>query len=390
MAAPAKPSPAQGTVRIGIVAGEASGDLLGAELIEAVRERLPGARFEGIGGPLMTAAGCHSLYPIERLSVMGLVEVLGHLPGLLAIRRSLRRHFLADPPDLFVGVDAPDFNLGLERALKRGGIATVHYVSPSVWAWRRYRVRKIARSTDLILTLFPFEADFYRDHRVPVRFVGHPLADLIPEHVDPADARKGLGLDAAAPTVAILPGSRRSEVKRLSAPFLATAAWCLQQRPELRFVVPAANPPARTMLEQALAAHPGDLPVTVVDGRAREAMAAADAVLLASGTATLEALLLKRPMVVAYRLAPVTYQLTRWLLKTPFYSLPNLLAGRALVPEVTQEDVDPAVLGPQVLQCLEDNPRIRALQEQFGRIHHTLRRGASRRAAEAVLEMAGA
>ncbi len=375
-------------LRIGIVAGEASGDMLGAGLIAALRTRFPDATFEGIAGPLMQAAGCSSLHPMEKLSVMGLVEVLRHLPELLTIRRDLIRHFRDHPPDVFIGVDAPDFNFGVEAELRRTGIPTVHYVSPSVWAWRQYRVRKIARSTDLMLTLFPFETDFYAGHGVRAEFVGHPLAEMIADEVDPVAARQELGLPPEQPLVALLPGSRRSEVERLIEPFLGAAAWCRQRRPELQFLIPAANPRVRRIIDAKLNMLPTGFPLSVIDGRSRAAMAAADAVLLASGTATLEALMLKRPMVVAYRLARFSYWLVRRLLRTPYYSLPNYLAGRAVVPEITQDAVTPENLGTALLEQLGKD-KGREMQALFGTIHRELRRDASATAAAAVLRLIG-
>lgn len=374
-------------IRIGIVAGEASGDLLAADLMRAVHERVPDVVFEGVAGPRMIEAGCRALYPLERLSVMGLVEPFKHLPDLLKMRRGLRRHFISEPPDLFIGVDAPDFNLSLEATLKHAGVPTVHYVSPSVWAWRRYRLRKIARSVDRMLTLFPFEADFYREHGIKVSFVGHPLADLIPADVDSGAARRGLGLAEQGPVVALLPGSRASEVGRLAGPFVETAVWCLQRRPELRFVVPFANSVTRHLFEQTLAGQRPSLPITLIDGRSREAMCAADAVLLASGTATLEALLLKRPMVVAYRLAPITYWLAKRLVRTPYYSLPNLLAGRQLVPEIIQHDVRAEVLGPALLKQLAEAEQDGPLRAELAAIRARLKCDASHSAAGAVLGM---
>lgn len=379
----------QKPLRIGIIAGELSGDLLGAGLIRAIRERHPDAIVEGIGGPQMIEAGCTSLFPMEELSVMGLFEVLVHLPRLLRIRRAVVRHFLADPPDVFVGIDAPDFNLGVERRLKAAGIATVHYVSPSVWAWRQGRVKTIARSVERMLTLFPFEAAFYREHNVPVSFVGHPLADMIPQRVDSAEARVALHLPEGIKLVALLPGSRVGEVARLADIFIATVHWCAHQRPGVHFVVPLANATTREVFVRALNQHVGDLPVHLIDGNARQAMAASDAVLLASGTATLEAMLLKRPMVVAYRLARLTYWLARRLVKLPRFALPNLLAERALVPEFLQDEVVPEVLGRALLQCLEDTANRQALISAFDTIHAQLRRDADHSAAAAVLEVAG-
>ncbi len=374
-------------LRIGIVAGEASGDTIAAGLITAIRAQVPDAEFEGIAGPRMAAAGCRSLFPMERLSVMGLTEVLVHLPGLLAMRRALRRHFRAAPPDLFIGVDAPDFNLALERSLKQSGIRTLHYVSPSVWAWRRYRVRKIAASVDCMLTLFPFEARFYHEQHVPARFVGHPLADLIADDSDRAAARARLALAPAGPLVALLPGSRVSEVRRLARPFLEAAAWCHARRGELEFVVPLANDSCRAEFEKALAGIDAAVPVTLLAGRGLEAMAAADAVMLASGTATLECMLLKRPMVVAYRLSAMTYRLARWLVRTPFYSLPNLLAGRPLVTELIQHAVTAENLGREVLELLDNATRVEQMRRTFAELHNVLRRNASHSAAQAVLQM---
>jgi len=376
-------------LHVGIIAGEASGDNLGAALIHAIRKQEPDAVFEGVAGPRMQAAGCFSLYPMENLSVMGLVEVLKHLPKLLSMRRDLRRHFLETPPDIFIGIDAPDFNLSLERSLKRAGIRTLHYVSPSVWAWRQYRVRKIAASVDCMLTLFPFEERYYEQQQVPARFVGHPLADLITDAVDPLPARAHLGIDHQGPLVALLPGSRVGEVKRLAGDFLLAASWCHERRSDIRFVVPLANNACRSVFEAALAAVNSRLPVTQLHGQALEAMAAANAVLMASGTATLECMLLKRPMVVAYRLSPLTYQLARLLVNTPYYSLPNLLADRPLVKEFIQDDVTPEALGGEILRLLNDPAHAQELTTVFAQLHDELRRDASRIAADAVFEIAG-
>lgn len=374
-------------LRVGIVANERSGDLLGASLIQALRERVPDISFEGVGGPLMIEQGCTSLFPLERLSVMGLVEVLRHLPELLAIRRSLARHFLENPPDVFIGIDAPDFNLGLETRLRRAGIPTVHYVSPSVWAWRPRRVRKIRAAVDLLLSILPFEQGFLQAHQVPVCYVGHPLADQIPLENDQAAARRSLGLEADTPVVAILPGSRMSEVSTLAEPFLRTAAWCLQRRPALRFVTPLVNTAVRQAFEAELRAIAPQLPIRLLDGQAREAMLAADVVLVASGTATLEALLLKRPMVVGYRLHWLSYQILKRLrmLKIPHIALANLLADERLAPEFIQHECNPQQLGEALLALLDDPARRAAIAERYGCIHRELRHDASHLAAEAVL-----
>jgi lipid-A-disaccharide synthase len=374
-------------LHVGIVAGEASGDNLAAGLIQAVRERVPDAVFEGVAGPRMKAAGCHSLFPMEDLAVMGLVEVLKHLPRLLSLRKQLRHHFMENPPDIFIGVDAPDFNLGLERALKRAGIRTLHYVSPSVWAWRKYRVRKIAASVDYMLTLFPFEERFYAQQQVPARCVGHPLADLITDVVDQAQARRHIALEHNGPVVALLPGSRVGEVKRLAADFLNAAVWCYQRRDDLHFVVPLANYDCRMAFEEVLSTISTRLPLTLLNGQGLEAMATANAVMLASGTATLECMLLKRPMVVAYKLSPLTYQIARMLVTSRYYSLPNLLADRPLVKELIQDEVTAESLGREILALLEDPQRARDLAGIFSGIHHELRRDASRVAADSVLDL---
>jgi lipid-A-disaccharide synthase len=376
-------------LRIGVVAGEASGDLLGEGLIQAIRVRHPEAQTQGICGPAMLGAGCVSHYPMERLSVMGLVEVVGRLSELVRQRRGLARTLRAWRPDVFVGVDSPDYNLGLEGRLKAAGIPTVHYVSPSVWAWRQYRIRKIAEVIDLVLALFPFEADYYRRHEVPVKFVGHPLADAIALETDRSAARARLGIAAEGEVVALLPGSRSSEVERLARPMLGAAQWLLQRRAGLRFVVPLVSAATRRLFRDALGRVGGSLPLTEVEGRSREVMAASDVVLLASGTATLEAMLIKRPMVVTYRVIPVTAWVARRLVTVQHYAIPNLLAGRNLVPELIQEQAVPEQLGAAVLQYLEEPGRARAVMDEFTRLHRLLRRGASDRAAEAVLSLIG-
>lgn len=372
------------SLTIALVAGEASGDILGAGLMQALQERHPDIRFIGVGGPRMEALGLRSCFPMERLAVMGLVEVLGRLPELLRRRKALAETLISIRPDVFIGIDAPDFNIGLELRLRKAGIKTVHYVSPSVWAWRRKRVLKIRRASDLMLTLFPFEARFYRDADVPVRFVGHPLADAIPLHIDRAGARAELDLLPDTPVVALLPGSREGEVARLAELFFAAAVQMRARRPGLHFVLPCASAERRAQLETMLADK--DLPLTLLDGQSHVALAACDAVLIASGTATLEALLHKRPMVVAYRLAPLTYWLLKRLVKSPYVSLPNLLADRLLVPELIQDQATPEVLADSVLSLLDDG----SLQtEFFMEIHQALRRGASAEAASAVLSLLG-
>jgi lipid-A-disaccharide synthase len=374
-------------VRFGIVAGEASGDLLGAGLIQAIRQRHPDAVFEGLAGPQMLAAGATSLFPMERLSVMGIVEVLGRYRELLGIRRQLADHFRANPPDAFIGIDAPDFNLGLERQLHQAGIKTVHYVSPSVWAWRQRRVKKIARAVDLMLTLFPFEAAFYERHQVPVRFVGHPLADMIPLSVDQGAARRALGLPEAGEVLALLPGSRSNELHYLADTFIRTASWLQQRHPGLRVVAPMANAPRRAQFEAALGRCQSPPDITLVAGQSREVMAAADVVLLASGTAALEAMLLKRPMVVAYRLAALTYWLMKYRVKVDFVSLPNLLGGEPLVPELLQHAATPEQLGRAVLEYLENPQAAARIYGRFDEIHRDLRRNASDQAAEAIMQL---
>ena len=372
-------------MRVGIVAGELSGDLLGRGLIQVLKASHPNAIIEGIGGPQMIAVGFYSHYPLEILSVMGLVEVIKHFPRLKKCRDHLQTYFLQHPPDVFIGIDSPDFNLGLEQVLKSAGIPTVHYVSPSVWAWRHYRLSKIARSCDLMLTLFPFEADYYQRHAIPVRFVGHPLADQIPLQTDQQIARQQLNLPPAEKWVALLPGSRRHEVLQLGIPFLQTAQWLLTYYPQMRFLVPLASHSLKELFCQQLAQVAPDLPLTLLIGQSHEAMAAADVVLTASGTATLEAMLLKRPMVVAYRLATVTYWLARWLVHIPYFSLPNLLAQEQLVAEFLQDQVTAENLGMALLYWLENPQAIETLQSHFTQLQEQLRLDANQQAAQAVL-----
>lgn len=371
-------------MRVALVAGEASGDILGAGLMQALKAQYPQITFIGVGGPLMQAQGLSSYFPMERLSVMGLVEVLGRLPELLARRKRLIQTLIAEKPDVFIGIDAPDFNLTLELRLRQAGIKTVHYVSPSVWAWRQKRVLKIREACDLMLTLFPFEAQFYQDHQVPVRFVGHPLADSIAPQVDRAAAREALNLAQDQPVVALLPGSRGGEVARLGSLFLDAAVRLRTLRPGIQFVLPCSSPERRAQLEQMLVGR--DLPLTLLNGRSHEALAACDAVLIASGTATLEALLHKRPMVVAYKVAPLTYRILKRLVTSAYISLPNLLAERLLVPEMIQDAATPEALA-QLLAPLLDGGEVQT--EGFDVIHRALRRDASVQAAQAVLQLTG-
>lgn len=370
-------------LRIALVAGEASGDILGAGLMRALKAQHPAVEFIGVGGPLMQAEGLTSYFPMERLSVMGLVEVLGRLRELLARRKLLIQTLIEEKPDVFIGIDAPDFTLTIELKLRQAGIKTVHYVSPSVWAWRQKRVLKIREGCDLMLTLLPFEARFYEEKGVPVRFVGHTLADTIPLQADRAAARAELGL-ADGPLVALMPGSRGGEVGRLGALFFDAAERLMALKPGVRFVLPCASPQRRAQIETLLEGR--NLPLTLLDGQSHLALAACDAVLIASGTATLEALLYKRPMVVAYRLAPLTFWILKRMVKSPYISLPNLLAQRLLVPELLQDDATPQALAQTLFPLIEGG------EEQtrgFDEIHRTLRRDASNQAADAVLTLIG-
>jgi len=391
MSAVAARAAAAEPLRIGIVAGEHSGDQLGAALIAALRERVPNLSCFGVAGPKMIAAGCEAWWGTDQLAVMGLTEVLRHLPRLLALRATLGRRLRAARPDIFIGIDAPEFNLRLARSLKRAGVRTVQYVSPQVWAWRQGRVRSIGAACDLVLCLLPFEAKFYAQHGVPAVFVGHPLADQIPLAVDRDAARRALDIRADAPLVALLPGSRLAEVTRLAAPFAAAAAHIAARRPEYRFIAPMASAAVREVFEKEVAQLPAAPAIRVLDGQAQRALAASDAAIVASGTATLETLLSARPMVVAYRVSAVTAFLLRTmgLVKVRYFSQPNLLVGRRLVPEFFQEQVSGAALGDALLQELEDRGHVRELLEEFATVHRTLRRGGAARAAQAILTCAG-
>lgn len=376
-----------GPLRVAIAAGEASGDTLGAGLIEALRKLSPQAQFFGIAGPGMISAGCEPWYRTEELSVMGLAEILRHLPRLLKLRRQFIKRLQAARPDVFIGIDSPDFNLPVEAALKKSGVPTVQYVSPQVWAWRQSRVAGIRDATDLVLCVLPFEVEFYRTHDVNSVFVGHPLADEVPLEVDAGDARQSLGLPAATAILAVLPGSRSTEVSRLARPFLETGKWLQQRHPGLQVVVALVNDTIRDRYLQATSGIELDPPPRLVVDRAREVIAAADVVLTASGTASLEAALLKRPMVVAYIISRLTHRLLRvlGLNKLEYFSLPNLLAGRELVPEYLQRQVCPTELGPALERYLNPQGEHEKWRDAFTAIHQQLRRNASDGAARAVL-----
>ena len=376
------------SLRIGIVAGEASGDILGAGLIKALKEKYPNARFEGIGGANMMAEGFHSFFPMEKLSVFGLFEVLKHLPELLKIRRYVVRHFLDNPPDVFIGIDAPDFCIPVEAKFKAAGIKTVHYVGPSIWAWRQKRVFKVKAAADMVLCLLPFEVDFYKKYDVPAVFVGHTLADQLPLEPDTAQAKQSLGLRDQGLYLTIMPGSRKAEVERLGPSFLEAAARCHQVHPELEFLIPAANPQRLQQIRQLIAKYP-QLKCHVALEASHTMLAAGDAVLLASGTAALEALLLKKPMVVSYRLSRLTWEIGKRVVKTPWVSLPNLLANREIVPELLQDEGNPENLAEHLLDLLQDGEAANHLQETYRFIHKQLKRNADERAAEAVAQVLG-
>jgi len=376
-------------LKIGLVAGEASGDTLGAALIKALQRLAPDARFFGIAGPKMQAAGCEAWEPAESLAVMGLFEILRDLPRLLRLRARIRQQFQRARPDVFIGIDAPEFNLRLARDLHAAGIPTVQYVSPQVWAWRQSRVRGIHRSVDLVLCLLPFEKRFYDHQGVAAEFVGHPLADAIPLRVDRAQARAALNLPGDGQIVALLPGSRRGEVARLAQEFAAIACWLAKERPQLRFIAPMASPATGEIFSQALRRVAPQVQVRLIDGQAQTALIAADVVLVASGTASLEAALCKRPMVVVYRLGAMSAWLIRRLnlVKSRFFSQPNLLADRRLVGEYFQEQIVPQSIGAELLGWLDNTDRRAILEQEFLGIHVELKRDASARAAQAIMAL---
>jgi lipid-A-disaccharide synthase len=366
---------------LGVVAGEASGDLLGAHFIRALKQTRPDLRAAGIAGPRMIETGVAAIYPSEKLAVNGYVEVLRHLPELLWIRSRITRHFLRERPRVFVGIDAPDFNFTLEAKLKQAGIPTVHFVSPSIWAWRPERIHRIKDAVSHMLVVFPFEEQIYRDAGIPVTYVGHPLADVIPLEPDTAAARAALGL-ASGPVIALLPGSRLSEVTRHARLMLDAAVLARQRHPDAQFVLPAASEPAARLIRQA--AQGLDLPLHVLDGRSHTALAACDVALVASGTATLEAALYKKPMVITYRVPALTAYLMRKKALLPWIGLPNILARDFVVPERVQEDATPENLANDALAWLDDAPRRHAAAETFRAMHLSLRQDASARIAEAV------
>jgi lipid-A-disaccharide synthase len=373
-------------LRVGMVAGEASGDLLGAHLIAALKARRRGALFAGIGGPRMMAEGFQSQYPMEKLSVRGYAEVVRHYSEIMGIRRSLARAMLAERPDLFIGVDSSAFNLGLEQKLKDAGIPAIHYVSPQIWAWRGWRLRKIARSVNRILVMFPFEQPLYEKAGVPVTYVGHPLADVIPIEPRKEEARAALRLPSGKLIIALLPGSRRSELHYMASAFVLAAHRFRQEVHDVHFVCPTVTRATRDMFERTVHQHNRtDLPLTLLFGHSHEALAAADLALVASGTATLEAALFKTPMVITYRQSPITWALMRSMLYLPYVGMPNVLAGERLVPELLQDDASPAALAAALLALLRDTAARRRQVERFHDFHHLLRQNTAEKAADAVL-----
>ncbi|MDB5887476.1 MAG: lipid-A-disaccharide synthase [Rhodocyclales bacterium] len=381
-------------MRIAMVAGEASGDLLASHLMRALKMHIPDAQFVGIGGPKMEAEGFESWWPAETLAVNGYVDALKRYRELSGIRKSLLKRLKAgnseDKPDLFIGVDAPDFNLWLEEKLRKTGVPTVHYVSPSIWAWRGGRVLKVKRAADCVLCLFPFEPALYEKHGVTAHFVGHPLADEFPLHADRDGARELLNIPLGAKVVAMLPGSRNGEVARMADAFVGTAKRLYEADPDLQFIVPLVTRETHTLFEQAIyRAEAHELPIRILFGHSQHAMTAADVVLVASGTATLEAVLLKRPMVIAYRLANLSYRIMKRLAYLPYVGLPNILAGEFLVPEFIQDAVTPEALAPALEKWLLDRDARDALAERFNTLHLALRQNHAERAAQAILPLLG-
>jgi lipid-A-disaccharide synthase len=371
---------------IGIVAGEASGDLLGQHLMTALKAARPDVQFVGIGGPKMKSVGMEVLFPMEKLAVRGYVEVLRHYREIVGIRRKLRKYFLNRRPDMFIAIDAPDFNLDLELALKQGGIPTVHYVSPSIWAWRGERIHKIKRAVSHMLALFPHEAALYQQAGVPVDYVGHPLADVLPDQPKRTEMREAMRIPLQAKVYALLPGSRQSEVRQLAETYIETAKLILKKQPDARFLVPLVSRETRGIFEQALYDFDAEqLPVTLLFGHAQEAMIAADIVLVASGTATLECALLKRPMVITYRMPALSWWLMQRKRYQPYVGLPNILCGRFVVPELLQDDATPENLSQALLNQLNNKASVAQLEATFGELHRTLRQNTAQKAAAAIL-----
>ena len=375
---------------IGIVAGEPSGDLLGGALVQALAKRIPGARFIGIGGPQMTSAGVQSLFSLEKLSVRGYVEVLRHYREIIGIRRDLKKYFLRERPAVFIGIDAPDFNLDLESALKAAGIPTVHYVSPSIWAWRGGRIRKIGKAVSRMLTVFPFEAEIYEKAGIPVSYVGHPLADMLAGAPSRAEARAALRIPVSAPVVALLPGSRVSELESLADVYVAAAEKIAAEIDGVRLLVPLLNRQTRELFEAALyRRQSGELEIKLLFGHAHDAMAAADVVLVASGTATLEAALLQRAMVITYRMPRLSWWIMNSRRYQPWVGLPNILAGEFVVPELLQDAATPEALAAAVIDLLRDKDKRKAIEERFAQMAVELRHDAAERAAEAIMPYIG-
>ena len=371
---------------IGIVAGEASGDLLGSHLIRALKAHRPDLEFVGIAGPKMIGEGAKSLFPMEALSVRGYVEVLRHLPRLLKMRRQLRHYFLQNPPDLFIGIDAPDFNFNLERKLKRRGIRTIHYVSPSIWAWRKGRMGNIRKAVSHMLALFPFEPALYEKAGVPVTYVGHPLADILPLKPNKKAARENLKLQPCRIVIAMLPGSRQSEVHQLADLYVKSARLIAEVRPDAQFLVPLITRETRARFEQAMYTNEGEeLPIQILFGHAHMAMEAADVVIVASGTATLEAALLKRPMVITYRMPTLSWQILKRMNYLPYVGLPNVLAERFVVPELLQHNATPEKVADAVLKFASDKALAADVDAEFTRMHEILRQNTQEKAAQAIL-----
>ena len=372
-------------LRIGIVAGEASGDLLGSHLIQALKKKRTDIEFVGIAGPKMMSEGALSLFSMERLSVRGYIEVIKHLFGLFMLRRQLLKHFLSNRLDLFIGIDAPDFNFWLERKLKRNGIKTIHYVSPSVWAWRKNRIKKIKNAVSHMLALFPFEPALYHGAGIPVTYVGHPLADILPMEPDTSAAREGLKLKSSALVVAMLPGSRQSEVQQHAELFVKTAKLIYAEYPNAIFLVPLITRETRQIFELAIFHENESLPIQILFGHAHDAMEASDVVIVASGTATLEAALLKKPMVITYRMSKVSWQILKRMRLQPYVGLPNILAEKFIVPELLQDDSTPEKLAEATIKLISDTTYISEIKAEFTKIHFSLKQNSAEKAANVIL-----